>query len=180
MRAVGCLLNSHGEWVVGYFLSIPTGNLLKYYKSLPCKWTSASQLSDLRTCFKNSETTKYYDHTFRIWLPVLLEFVQRDFRARLYNSTVPAFAPLAFCPVWGKANNTGMEWAGDIQEIILVARFQDSLKQKCTAFWVSGATLTSVEAGLLPSPSWLSRISLCPFEACCMVLDPAQNESMSH
>lgn len=73
-----------------------------------------------------------------------------------------------------------MEWTGDIQEIILVARFQDSLKQKCTAFLVSGAAVTSVEARLFPSPSWQSRISLCPFEACCMVQDPAQNESMSH
>lgn len=57
-----------------------------------------------------------------------------------------------------------MEQAGDAQEeIILVARFQDSLKQKCSFLsqWNS-IIQTFVEAGLLPSPSWESKTSLCP------------------
>lgn len=72
-----------------------------------------------------------------------------------------------------------MEQAGDMQEeIILVARFQDSFKQKYHFLSQWNKLLWRLGC----SSALLGKIKpVCaPFEACCTVLDPAQNESMSH
>lgn len=97
-----------------------------------------------------------------VW-PILLGLEQWDFKVHHCNSTVLGFAPIPFCPAWGKAN-VGLEQAGPIQEeMILVAEFQDGLKQKCTRFLSQWNIIqTFAEAGLLPGPSWESKTSLCP------------------